>query len=52
MDFSKKVNALIASDSELRSAFAQLCADCDPIIQESLDTDKNILEYLKNEPKS
>lgn len=52
VDFSKKVNALIASDSELRSAFSQLCADCEPIIQESLDTDKNLLEYLKNEPKS
>ena len=52
MDFSKKVTALIASDSELRSAFSQLCADCDPIVQESLDTDKNLLEYLKNEPKS
>jgi hypothetical protein len=52
MDFSKKVNALIASDAELRNAFSQLCADCDPIIQESLDTDTNLLEYLKNEPKS
>ncbi len=52
VDFSEKVNALIASDSELRSAFSQLCTDCDPIIQESLDTDTNLLEYLKNEPKS
>lgn len=51
-DFSKKVNALIASDPELNTAFKKLCSDCDPIVQDTLDSDKRLSEYLKNEPKS
>ncbi len=52
VDFSKKVNALISADPELRSIFKNLCSDCEPIVQETLDTDERLLEYLKNEPKS
>lgn len=51
-DFSKKVNALISADPELRATFKNLCSDCDPVVQETLDADKRLLEYLKNEPKS
>jgi len=46
------VNALISIDPELSATFKRLCSDCDPIVQDTLDSDKRLLEYLKNEHKS
>jgi len=52
VDFDDKVNALISSDPELNKAFKKLCPDCDPIVQETINTDKNLVENLTGEPKS
>jgi hypothetical protein len=52
VDFDKKVNALISSDTELNKAFSKLCPDCDPIVQDTINTDKNLIENLTGEPKS
>lgn len=51
-DFSVKVNTLIKKDPELNANFTKLCPDCDPIVQDTLDTDERLMEYLIGKPKS
>ena len=50
--FSVKVNTLIKRDPELNANFTKLCPDCDPIVQDTLDTDERLTEYLIGKPKS
>lgn len=51
-DFSVKVNTLIKKDPELNANFTKLCPDCDPIVQDTLDTDERLMDYLIGKPES
>jgi hypothetical protein len=50
--FSEKVNVAIRADSELKESFQKLCSQCVPVIQSTLDDDKQFLNYLKKIPES
>jgi hypothetical protein len=50
--FSEKVNLAIRADLDLRESFQKLCSQCVPVIQDTLDNDKQFLNYLKKIPQS
>ncbi len=48
--FADKINKMIEGNSYLKSYFQNLCSDCKPIVANTLDTDKDFIEYIKTPP--